>query len=134
MGDLIRLEKLKLGSNSYSSIAKIVGTVVGIGGAMLFSFYRGPIFTIWSTHIDFLRQYHNPRSSSMSSSSHRNNPWLGFLAGLGSMVCFATWLIMQVIFHSLAKTNTVRNPLNMCIIWIFRNKFNGFHRYAGKGE
>ncbi|KAK9933298.1 hypothetical protein M0R45_020499 [Rubus argutus] len=34
-------------------------------------------------------------NSSMSSSSHRNNPWLGFLAGLGSMVCFTTWLIMQ---------------------------------------
>lgn len=60
---------------------------------MLFTFYRGPMFTIWSTHVDFVRQYHN--SSSMSSSSHRNNPWLGFLAGLSSMVCCPIWLIMQ---------------------------------------
>ncbi|XP_061999555.1 WAT1-related protein At1g25270-like [Rosa rugosa] len=85
-----RQEKLTLG---YSGIAKIVGTVVGIGGAMLFTFYRGPVFTIWSTHIDLLRQYHN--TSSVSSSGHKNNPALGFLAGFGSILCFGIWLTVQ---------------------------------------
>ncbi|XP_004309045.1 PREDICTED: auxin-induced protein 5NG4-like [Fragaria vesca subsp. vesca] len=84
-----RLEKLNFGSKSYSSIAKIVGTVMGIGGAMLSTFYRGPVFTVWSTHIDL------QNSSSVPLSPHRSSPVLGFLAGLGSSVCFATWLIVQ---------------------------------------
>ncbi|KAL6131840.1 hypothetical protein ACLB2K_070213 [Fragaria x ananassa] len=87
-----RLEKLNFGSKSYSNIAKIVGTVMGIGGVMLLTFYRGPVFTIWSTHIDLLRQYQN--SSSVPLSPHRSSP-VGFLAGLGSSFCFATWLIVQ---------------------------------------
>ncbi|KAK9914027.1 hypothetical protein M0R45_037826 [Rubus argutus] len=86
-----RQEKLTLGS--YSGIAKIVGTAVGIGGAMLFTFYQGPIFIIRSAHIDLLRQYHN--SSNISSSSHKNNPGLGFLAGFGSILCLAVWLTIQ---------------------------------------
>lgn len=93
---ICRQEKLIMG---FSGIVKIAGTVVGIGGAMLFTFYRGPIFTIWPTHIDLLRQYNNSSSFS-SSSSHMNNPALGFLAGFGSILCFSLWLIVQVIFHS----------------------------------
>ncbi|XP_004309044.1 PREDICTED: auxin-induced protein 5NG4-like [Fragaria vesca subsp. vesca] len=87
-----RQEKLIMG---FSGIVKIAGTVVGIGGALLFTFYRGPIFTIWSTHIDLLRQFHNSSSFSSSSSSHMNNPALGFLAGFGSILCFSLWLIVQ---------------------------------------
>ncbi|KAL6127892.1 hypothetical protein ACLB2K_071253 [Fragaria x ananassa] len=86
-----RQEKLIMG---FSGIVKIAGTVVGIGGAMLFTFYRGPIFTVWPTHIDLLRQYNNSSSFS-SSSSHMNNPALGFLAGFGSILCFSLWLIVQ---------------------------------------
>ncbi|XP_004309043.1 PREDICTED: WAT1-related protein At1g68170-like [Fragaria vesca subsp. vesca] len=86
-----RQEKLTMRN---SGIAKMVGTVVGIGGAMLFIFYRGPVFTFWATHIDLLQQYYGTRS--VSSSSHMSNPALGLLAGFGSSLCFSLWLVMQV--------------------------------------
>lgn len=38
-----RLEKLTLGS--HAGKAKLVGTVVGIGGAMIFTFFQGPEFS-----------------------------------------------------------------------------------------
>lgn len=86
---------------------------------MLFTFYQGPIFTIRSTHIDLLRQYHN--SSNISSSSHKNNPGLGFLAGFGSILCFAVWLTIQVNFHGLADTyrilyTSVSFMFSVCVI------------------
>ncbi|KAL6131839.1 hypothetical protein ACLB2K_070212 [Fragaria x ananassa] len=90
-----RQEKLTMRN---SGIAKMVGTVVGIGGAMLFIFYRGPVFTFWATHIDLLQQYHGTRS--VSSSRHMSNPALGLLAGFGSSLCFSLWLVMQGIVIS----------------------------------
>lgn len=105
---MFRQEKLTMRN---SGIAKMVGTVVGIGGAMLFIFYRGPVFTFWATHIDLLQQYHSTRS--VSSSSHMSNPALGLLAGFGSSLCFSLWLVMQVILHSSsAATNEAHDLLN----------------------
>ena len=90
-----RLEKLTLGS--YAGKAKLVGTVLGIGGAMIFTFFKGPEFSIWSTHVDLLGPHHLAPSPS-SSSSHRSSgsQVLGSFLALGSVVSYAMWLIVQV--------------------------------------
>ncbi|XP_004288677.1 PREDICTED: WAT1-related protein At1g25270-like [Fragaria vesca subsp. vesca] len=85
-----RLEKLTLGS--HAGKAKLVGTVVGIAGAMVFTFYKGPEFSIWSVHVDLLRGHHPaPSSSHGSTGSHL----LGAFFAFGSAVAYSMWLIVQ---------------------------------------
>ncbi|XP_024172003.1 WAT1-related protein At1g25270 [Rosa chinensis] len=89
-----RLEKLALGS--HAGKAKLVGTAVGLGGAMIFTFFKGPEFSIWSTHVDLLRG-HQAATSPLSSSSHRStgSHLLGSFLALGCVVSYAMWLIVQ---------------------------------------
>ncbi|KAL4302032.1 hypothetical protein GQ457_10G021950 [Hibiscus cannabinus] len=63
----IGLEKLAL--RTMAGKAKVVGTVIGIGGAMLLTFYKGLQFSI-STHIDLLPNGHHGSNSSHAPSSH----------------------------------------------------------------
>ena len=71
-----------------------MGTVVGIAGAMVFTFYKGPEFSIWSVHVDLLRGHHPaPSSSHGSTGSHL----LGAFFAFGSAVAYSMWLIVQVI-------------------------------------
>ncbi|KAB2628488.1 WAT1-related protein [Pyrus ussuriensis x Pyrus communis] len=62
-----RLEKLNL--RSLTGKAKVVGTLMGIGGAMLLAFYEGVEIKIWSTHVDLLRTSHRQHSH-LASLSH----------------------------------------------------------------
>ncbi|KAM1135334.1 hypothetical protein ACFX2I_044377 [Malus domestica] len=83
-----RLENLSL--RSPAGKAKMLGTLMGIGGAMLLTFYKGVEFNIWSTHVDLLHSH-------LASSPHTDsgNRLLGCLLALGSCFCYATWLIIQ---------------------------------------
>ncbi|CAI9090098.1 OLC1v1024789C1 [Oldenlandia corymbosa var. corymbosa] len=47
-----RLEKL--GWKTAAGKAKMLGTILGIGGAMVFTFYKGPDVTIWDTKLNLL--------------------------------------------------------------------------------
>lgn len=74
---------------------KIAGTVVGIGGAMLFTLYRGVKIELWSTHVDLLHHDHHQQHvapSHPSSSGHV----IGALFCLASSLSYALWLIIQV--------------------------------------
>ncbi|XP_024168654.1 WAT1-related protein At1g25270 [Rosa chinensis] len=95
MAICFRLEKLTLGS--HAGKAKLVGTVMGIGGAMIFTFVKGPEFSIWSTRIDLLQGHQAAAPSPSTSSSHRSTGsyLLGCFLALGSTVSFAMWLILQ---------------------------------------
>ncbi|KAM2694256.1 hypothetical protein EV2_008338 [Malus domestica] len=88
-----RLEKLNL--RSLTGKAKVVGTLMGIGGAMLLAFYEGVEINIWSTHVDLLhtsQQQHSHLASSPHTDS--GDRLLGCLLAFGSCICYAIWLII----------------------------------------
>ncbi|GLT64936.1 hypothetical protein SLA2020_373970 [Shorea laevis] len=89
-----RMEKLCL--NTMSGKAKVLGTLIGLGGAMLFTFYNGIQLNILSTHLDLLHHY-GQATAGLAASSHVASPnhVLGALAALGSCITFALWLIVQ---------------------------------------
>ncbi|ONI35928.1 hypothetical protein PRUPE_1G561300, partial [Prunus persica] len=88
-----RLERLALGT--HAGRAKVVGTLVGIGGTMVFTFYKGKEIAIWSKHVNLLHKY--TQQNSHVASSHRNtgSQLLGSLLALGSSTSFALWLVFQ---------------------------------------
>ncbi|CAI9765346.1 unnamed protein product [Fraxinus pennsylvanica] len=90
---LFRLEKL--GLNTKAGKAKVVGTFMGIGGAMLLTFYKGCEINIWSIHLDLLEN--NKHRVGHVTASHKTpiNQILGPLLALASCVTVAFSLIVQ---------------------------------------
>ncbi|XP_062079522.1 WAT1-related protein At1g25270-like [Humulus lupulus] len=88
-----RLEKLNLGSSSGK--AKVLGTLLGIGGAMLLTFYKGIQVNIWSTHVDLLKHGQHQQSHVASPKDDFGNPVLGCLLSVGSCTSYSLWLIVQ---------------------------------------
>ncbi|KAK8617782.1 hypothetical protein V6N13_080688 [Hibiscus sabdariffa] len=60
-----RMEKLAIGTSAGK--AKVCGTLIGIGGAMVFTFYKGIGINIWSTHFNLVK---HPRHPGTSPASH----------------------------------------------------------------
>lgn len=89
---LNRLERLNL--ERIGGKTKVLGTFMGIGGAMVLTFYKGTEIDIWSTHIDLLR-----RDQHQSEVRKPENHLLGCILALGSCMSSALWLIIQVIMH-----------------------------------
>ncbi|XP_008785911.2 WAT1-related protein At1g25270-like [Phoenix dactylifera] len=85
---LFRLESL--GFHSISGQAKVLGTLVGIGGAMLLTFYKGVDINLWSTNLNLL-------NSERAAARHQEpgNHVMGSLLAVASCVCYAIWLIIQ---------------------------------------
>ncbi|ONH94956.1 hypothetical protein PRUPE_7G042100 [Prunus persica] len=73
---------------------KIIGIVMGIGGAMVFSFYKGKEINMWSTHVDLLRTHGEPYKA-----AHKRPQSLlwGCMLSLGGCVAvsYALWFIVQ---------------------------------------
>ncbi|KAK0588742.1 hypothetical protein LWI29_004905 [Acer saccharum] len=84
----------KLGIQTVAGKVKVIGTLMGIGGAMLLTFYKGVEINISSTHIDLLHHDH-PHSGHMASSHASTKHLLGLLLALGSCFSYAFWLIVQ---------------------------------------
>ncbi|XP_034199541.1 WAT1-related protein At1g25270-like isoform X2 [Prunus dulcis] len=89
-----RLESLNL--RSIAGKAKVLGTLMGIGGAMVLTFYKGVEINIWSTHVDLLHGSQQ-QNNHLAASAHADsgNRLLGCLLSLGSCFGFALWLIIQ---------------------------------------
>lgn len=88
---LTRLETLKL--RKPAGRAKLLGTVVGMGGAMLLTFYKGPELTV-------LRRLPRPRLVHITEDHHSRPPSagnqiLGSFLGIISCFSYATWLVIQ---------------------------------------
>ncbi|KAK8484682.1 hypothetical protein V6N11_073174 [Hibiscus sabdariffa] len=60
-----KMEKLAIGTSAGK--AKVCGTLIGIGGAMVFTFYKGIGINIWSTHFNLVK---HPRHPGTSPASH----------------------------------------------------------------
>ncbi|KAK4271091.1 hypothetical protein QN277_019832 [Acacia crassicarpa] len=83
----------KLNMKAAAGKAKILGTLIGIGGAMLLTFFKGvPIHTT-SFHVNLL--HHHDGHVAPSNSSSSGNTILGAICALGSSISFALWLIVQ---------------------------------------
>ncbi|KAM0924998.1 hypothetical protein ACQ4PT_004487 [Festuca glaucescens] len=88
---LTRLETLKL--REPAGQAKFVGTLVGMGGAMLLTFYKGPEFKL-------LHRLPHPKLGHISEAHHSHPPStshqiVGSFLGIISCFSYATWLVIQ---------------------------------------
>ncbi|KAI9187065.1 hypothetical protein LWI28_024000 [Acer negundo] len=80
-------------------IAKVAGTATCIGGAMLFTFYKGFEINIWHSKIDLL--HHNDHDHNIPDHQKANSSGMsGYheVAGLGisltACLCYALWIIL----------------------------------------
>lgn len=87
------MEKFSIRTNAGKT--KILGMVMGLGGAMLFSFYKGIEINIWSTNVNLL---HNHGQQNKASHKSFGSILSGFMLFLGRCVSYALWLIIQVTF------------------------------------
>ncbi|XP_023895506.1 WAT1-related protein At1g68170 [Quercus suber] len=85
------LEKLNLGT--IEGKAKVMGTLMGIGGAMLLTFYKGAEIDIWSTHTNLL--HHSQHGQNGHLAADYSNRLLGCILAVGSCMSYAFWLIIQ---------------------------------------
>ncbi|KAI6678637.1 hypothetical protein NL676_039433 [Syzygium grande] len=61
------LEKARL--RTVAGKAKVAGTLMGIGGAMLLTFYKGVEVNLWSTHVNLLRHVASTQQGQEGSSN-----------------------------------------------------------------
>ncbi|KAF6147714.1 hypothetical protein GIB67_003045 [Kingdonia uniflora] len=89
MAIIFRLERVKI--RKLHSQAKIVGTIVTLGGAMIMTLYKGPIIEmVWSSG------HSHEGSSSGGGSGASTQHWLvGTLMLLGSCVGWSSFFILQ---------------------------------------
>ncbi|KAJ7973236.1 WAT1-related protein [Quillaja saponaria] len=73
--------------------AKVIGTIVGVGGAMLLSFYHGKTIGFGQSSIHW--KYADKLEDSSSSTDDKANSILGPFFLIISSVSWATWLIIQ---------------------------------------
>ncbi|KAH9654157.1 WAT1-related protein [Citrus sinensis] len=85
MASIVGLEKIDLGS--VRSVAKILGTIFCVGGAISMALLRGPKLL----NTEFL-----PEKSFLFRSSGGENWLLGCLFLFASACCWSLWLILQV--------------------------------------
>lgn len=98
----------KLGLRTLPGKLKIIGTVLGITGAMTLTFYNGMEFDIWKTHIDLMKIV-GRGDSSTAEQPHSTNHLLGAVLGGSSCITFGLWLIIQVLRAMLL----FKNPFNV---------------------
>ncbi|KAK1300811.1 WAT1-related protein [Acorus calamus] len=67
--------------------AKVFGTLIVVGGAMLLSFYKGMEINLWKTSLDLSHHHHHHHESG----SHA----LGSLLAVAYCISSAVWLIIQ---------------------------------------
>jgi hypothetical protein len=84
------MEKPNLGTPAGK--AKLIGTLSGIGGAMILTLYKGKRLFNFSMHIDLLQQYVTSTPHKSPSGSH---VW-GIMLALGTSLSFSLWYITQV--------------------------------------
>ncbi|KAL6272687.1 hypothetical protein ACE6H2_023379 [Prunus campanulata] len=87
---IFRLEKLSL--QTTPGKVKIIGMVMGIGGAMVFNLYRGKEINMWSTRVDLLHTHGEPHTA--SHKSPQGLLW-GCMLSLGGCVSYALWFLVQ---------------------------------------
>ncbi|XP_058751863.1 WAT1-related protein At1g25270-like [Vicia villosa] len=80
------LERLNI--RTLTGKAKVIGTLMGISGAMILTFYKSTEIHLWSTNVNLLKHHLQPQNVSS------NNIWGSSLA-LGTCLSYSIWLIIQ---------------------------------------
>ncbi|KAK1402329.1 Plant-drug/metabolite exporter [Heracleum sosnowskyi] len=73
--------------------AKVIGTFLGVIGAMLLTFYKGPNITIWKPNIDLLKNSQEHHGGSVAKTYLIQI--LGAFLAISGTLCNAIWLILQ---------------------------------------
>ncbi|XP_042480423.1 WAT1-related protein At1g09380-like [Macadamia integrifolia] len=81
----------RLGIQTAAGKAKLVGTSICIGGAMVLTFYKGPEVIFWTTNIDLTRGFGHGTTKPPQAS----NRALGLILALCCCLCYSLWLIVQ---------------------------------------
>ncbi|XP_039686136.1 WAT1-related protein At1g68170 isoform X2 [Medicago truncatula] len=87
------MEKLNL--RTKAGKAKIVGTIIGIGGAMILTFIKGVEIKMGSFHLNLLHHQNDVGSHSHATTISTGNTILGSLYAMVSAISYALWLIIQ---------------------------------------
>ncbi|XP_031736703.1 WAT1-related protein At1g68170 [Cucumis sativus] len=82
----------KLNVKKKEGVAKVLGTLLGIGGAMILTLYKGFEINIWTTRVNLL---HGRHMSHLPQNSHSHNLLLGSLLAFASCLSYSSWLILQ---------------------------------------
>ncbi|KAK4429544.1 WAT1-related protein [Sesamum alatum] len=86
---LLRIEKV--GLSERHGWGKVVGTAVGLCGAMIYTFYKGPPLDLHHSH-----RNEAPAPAASFSKTHTKQEWIkGSLIMIASNLTWALWLIMQ---------------------------------------
>ncbi|KAM0944297.1 putative EamA domain-containing protein [Dioscorea sansibarensis] len=86
MAAALRLEQVNI--NKKHGVAKLVGTVISIGGATIITLYKGPLI---------LHQQHYITLGAITSNSSQILNWtLGCVYILGNCVAWSAWMVLQV--------------------------------------
>lgn len=85
-----RLERLEFGTSAGK--AKVLGTIMGLGGAMVFTFYKGFSIDFLKSGIDLLPD----NSSSQMASPASDQRVLGACLALAGCFSYSIWIIIQV--------------------------------------
>ncbi|CAI9098497.1 OLC1v1035161C3 [Oldenlandia corymbosa var. corymbosa] len=86
-----RLESV--GWHTRAGKAKVFGTIIGIGGAMLFTFYKGPNITVWKTNVNLLNIL--PSHHQTSPKTQHSNQALGTILAFLCCASVSLWFIIQ---------------------------------------
>lgn len=90
-----------LGLKTAAGKAKLSGTFLSIGGAMLLTFYKGRQVNLWSTHANLLDLLHKGQTSTghVAEAHHHTsgNSVLGLLLALACCISVSFALIIQVV-------------------------------------
>ncbi|XP_020239771.1 WAT1-related protein At1g68170 isoform X1 [Cajanus cajan] len=82
----------KLNMQTAVGKAKVLGTIIGIGGSMVLTFFKGVEINVTTFRTDLLHHNEQHVVTLHSDSGHK---FMGVLCGFGSCFSFALWLIIQ---------------------------------------
>lgn len=99
----------KLDRGKAAGKAKVIGTFVGVTGAMFLTFYKGPNITIWKPNIDLLKSSQHPQGVHVAE-THLIHIFGAFLAISGTLST-AVWLILQVLKHVQLTLSTLTSNI-----------------------
>ncbi|EYU35419.1 hypothetical protein MIMGU_mgv1a008496mg [Erythranthe guttata] len=85
----------RVGLKTMAGKAKVVGTTMCIGGAMLLTFFKGCEVNIWSTHFDLLHKHQHPGGHVAAAQRKPINNVLGPLLALVCCLSASISLIIQ---------------------------------------
>ncbi|KAI5385858.1 WAT1-related protein At1g25270 isoform X1 [Lathyrus oleraceus] len=75
--------------------AKVIGTIMGMCGAMLMIFFKGAEIHIWSSNINLLHPHRNSNEQIASHHANFGQKVLGVSCALASSCSFSLWYIIQ---------------------------------------